>query len=402
MQHSAIREQFPIFQYHHPPLIYLDSAATTQKPAQVIEALTHFYTHQNANAHRGVYPLAWQASQVYEQARYKTQQYLNAAHPEEIIFTKGATESINLVAQSFLMPHLQKGDHVVVTAMEHHANLVPWQQACAQKGAVLKVVPVLEDGMLDYSVLSALLTEKVKMLACVHISNTLGTCNPIEAIIAEAHQKGIPVLIDAAQSAACLPLDVQALACDFLVFSGHKLYGPMGIGVLYGKQKWLDAMPPYQFGGGMIRTVQFENTTFNRLPHKFEAGTPNVAGAVGLMRAIQFIEEIGRASIWKHQQQLLSYATQQLAQLSEVTVLGNATEKGGIISFSVTGVHPHDVATFLGEKGIAIRAGHHCTQPLMAFYKVAATARISFGIYNMVDEIDRFIFHLKDLISFFK
>jgi cysteine desulfurase / selenocysteine lyase len=385
-----MRSQFPIFQ-NHPDLVYLDSASTTQKPMCVIEAEMNFYTHQNANIHRGVYDLAVTATQVYEATREKVQKFIHANASKEIIFTSGATEGINLVAQSFALPNLSKGDNIIISAMEHHGNLIPWQQICLQKKAELRIIPMNTEGVLELSSLDSLLNEKTKLLAVTHISNTLGTVNPIEEIINKAHQHNVPVLVDVSQSITSYVLDVQALDIDFLIFSAHKLFGPTGVGVLYGKEKYLTKMTPYKFGGDMIRDVSFEKTMFATLPNKFEAGTPNIAGVVGLGAAIEFVENIGRININNHMQSLLTYAETKLSSIDNLEIIGNATQKSGIISFILRGIHPHDVASILSSQNIAIRAGHHCTQPIMDFFELPGTNRVSFSIYNTFEDIDKLI-----------
>lgn len=350
-----------------------------------------FYVQQNANIHRGIYPIAVQATNAYEGVRKKVQSFVNAKFTHEIIFTSGATEGVNLVAQSFVLPQLNAGDNVVISAMEHHANLIPWQQICLIKQAELRVIPMNTEGVLELDKLDKLLDKHTKIVAITHISNTLGTINPIKKIIAKAHKQHIPVLIDAAQSSTTHLLDVQKLDIDFLVFSAHKLFGPTGVGVLYGKEKYLNAMPPYKFGGDMIRDVTFEKTIFAPLPNKFEAGTPNIAGVIGLGAAIDFIEKLGQNKIKKHVKILLDNATERLKQIENVEIIGNSKEKSGIISFILRGVHPHDVATILASNNVAIRSGHHCTQPIMDFYDIAGTNRVSFSIYNSIEDIDRLI-----------
>jgi cysteine desulfurase / selenocysteine lyase len=392
-----MRSKFPIFQ-NHPDLVYLDSASTTQKPMCVIEAEINFYTNQNANIHRGVYGLAVTATQVYEATREKVRKFINANASKEIIFTSGTTEGINLVAQSFALPNLHEGDNIIISAMEHHANLIPWQQICLQKKAELRIIPMNTEGVLEINELDNLLNEKTKLLAVTHVSNTLGTVNPIEEIINKAHQQNVPVLIDVAQSITSSVLNVQALDIDFLVFSAHKLFGPTGVGVLYGKEKYLTKMTPYKFGGDMIKDVSFEKTTFASLPNKFEAGTPNIAGVVGLGAAIDFVENIGRININNHIQSLLTYAETKLSSIDNLEIIGNATQKSGIISFILRGIHPHDVASILSSKNIAIRAGHHCTQPIMDFFNLPGTNRVSFSIYNTFEDIDKLIEAL-DLVN---
>jgi cysteine desulfurase / selenocysteine lyase len=385
-----MRSEFPIFQ-NHPDLVYLDSASTTQKPLSVIEAEMNFYTNQNANIHRGVYGLAVMATQVYEGTRDKVRKFINAHDSKEIIFTSGATEGINLVAQSFAFQNLEEGDNIIISAMEHHGNLIPWQQICLLKKAELRIIPMNTEGVLELNALDTLLNNKTKIIALTHISNTLGTVNPIEEIIKKAHQQNVPVLIDAAQSITSHILDVQTLDIDFLVFSAHKLFGPTGVGILYGKEKYLNSMSPYKFGGDMIKDVSFEKTSFASLPNKFEAGTPNIAGVVGLGAAIDFIENIGRLNIKSHIQSLLTYAETKLSAIENLKIIGKSPQKSGIISFLLRGIHPHDVASILSSQNIAIRAGHHCTQPIMDFYDLPGTNRVSFSIYNTFEDIDKLI-----------
>jgi cysteine desulfurase / selenocysteine lyase len=395
-----IKNKFPIFK-HHPELIYLDSASTTHKLKSVIQAEMRFYEQQNANIHRGIYPLAVAATNAYEGTREKVKSFVNAASTKEIIFTSGTTEGINLVAQSFVFPQLNAGDNVVISAMEHHANLIPWQQVCLMKKAELRVIPMDKQGVLVLNSLDRLLDKRTKIVAITHISNTLGTINPIKTIINKAHKKQIPVLIDAAQSIISHELNVQKLDIDFMVFSAHKMFGPTGVGILYGKEKYLANMPPYKFGGDMIRDVTFEKTIFAPLPNKFEAGTPNIAGIIGLGSAIDFIKKIGQNKIKRHLKMLLDNATHQLKQIENVEIIGNAPEKSGIISFILRGVHPHDVATILASNQVAIRSGHHCTQPIMDFYDIAGTNRVSFSIYNSIEDIDALIIAIKDVNKLF-
>jgi len=388
---TDIRREFPIFG-HYPDLAWLDNAATTQKPRQVLEAERYFYERQNANILRGIYPLAAAATEAFEAVREQTRAFLNARSTAEIIFTGGTTEGINLVAQCFVAGRLQEGDAVLVSILEHHANFVPWQQICRQKKARLLVAPVRRDGSLDLDALAKMMLEHgVRFLAIAHVSNTLGSVNPIAGIIAQAHRHGIPVLVDAAQSAAALPLDVQLLDADFLAFSGHKLFGPTGVGVLYGKQELLEQMPPYRFGGEMIRDVTFERTLFAPLPQKFEAGTPNIAGVMALGAALDFIRNLDREAMHRQVQTLLAYATDELRRIPGLEIVGQASVKAGILSFVLGDVHPHDVATILGEQQICIRAGHHCAQPLMDFMGMPGTARASFAFYNTEIEVERFV-----------
>ncbi|MBV6441432.1 MAG: cysteine desulfurase [Haliscomenobacteraceae bacterium CHB4] len=403
MNPVPFRHEFPIFQ-RHPDLVYLDSAATTQKPETVIEAERYFYEHLNANVHRGAYRLADEATTAYEAVREKMRVLLNVRDASEIIFTSGTTAGINLVAHCFAAVQISEGDAVVVSAMEHHANLIPWQQVCLRNKAKLLVVPVSPDGVLDMAEYENLLANEkvqVKMVAISHVSNALGTINPIESIVRLAQRHGAAVLVDAAQSIASHTLDVQALDLDFLVFSGHKMFGPTGTGVLYGKEKWLDAMPPWQFGGSMIRDVTFERTLFAPPPQKFEAGTPNLAGVAGLGAAVDWIQKTGRETIARHMRSLLEYATHRLNTVPGLRIIGQAPEKSGIISFLLDGIHPHDLSTFLDQSQICIRAGHHCAQPLMDLLEIPGTVRASFSIYNSEAEIDRLVEALHTAREFF-
>ncbi|MEM8888245.1 MAG: cysteine desulfurase [Bacteroidota bacterium] len=397
---TDIRGDFPIFQ-QHPELVYLDSAATSHKPEVVIKGIANFYRSENSNIHRGLYDLAVQSSAKYEAVRQKVADLIGAASEKEIIYTSGTTDSINLVAHGFLAQRLQAGDEVLITAMEHHANLIPWQMVCKWRGAKLRIIPLNEKGEIDLAAFKAMLNEQVKMLAVVHISNSLGSINPVEEMIAEAHKKDIPVLLDAAQSIAHLPLDVQALDCDFLAFSGHKMFGPTGIGVLYGKAAYLEEMEPVRFGGDMIRLVSYEDTTFAPVPQKFEAGTTNIAGVIGLGYAVDYLATFDRGEIHKRMKELRAYALDKLAEVPDIRIIGQSDHCSGIVSFMLGNVHPHDVATFLGTEQIAIRAGHHCTQPLMDLLEIPATTRASFSIYSKEEEIDRLASELKNIHSFF-
>ncbi|MBI1909135.1 MAG: cysteine desulfurase [Deltaproteobacteria bacterium] len=398
-----IREEFPILKQkiRGKPLVYLDNAATAQKPQAVIETLHQFYSVDNSNIHRGVHLLSERATEAYEEARAKIQLFINAGQSSQIIFTRGATEAINLVAQSYGRKNFQSGDEVLITAMEHHSNIVPWQIVCEATGAKLKVLPINDQGELLPGQLDKLLTKKTRLVSVTQMSNVLGTINPVKEIIRRCHQQGTPVLVDGAQAIAHLKIDVQDLDCDFYVFSGHKLYGPTGIGVLYGKARLLEEMPPYQGGGDMIRTVTFEKTTYNTLPYKFEAGTPHIAGAVGLGAAIQFISEIDFEAATKHEMDLLRYAELALRKIPALQLIGTAQEKASVISFTMEGIHPHDIGTILDQEGIAIRTGHHCAQPLMDRLGVVATARVSLAFYNTKEEIDLFIKGLKKVREVF-
>ena len=383
---QLIREEFPILQTKvrdKTPLVYLDNAATTQKPRAVIESINRFYSEQNGTVRRGVYFLSEQATASFEEARQTIANFINAPKSSEIIFTKGCTESINLVAQCFGAAFLQENDEVIISALEHHANIVPWQMACAQRKAKLKVISINQNGEIDLENFESLLTERVKIVAVSHISNALGSINPIKEIIQKAHKFNIPVLIDGAQAVPHCKIDVQDLDCDFYAFSGHKVYGPTGIGVLYGKTKYLEKMPPYQGGGDMIETVTFEKTTYAPLPAKFEAGTPAIAEAIGLAVAMNYLQTIGLDKIEIYEKQLLNYATDKMQEIPELKIIGNACQKASLISFVLEGVHPHDIGTILDQEfGIAVRAGHHCAQPVMKFFKVPATTRASFSFYN--------------------
>jgi cysteine desulfurase/selenocysteine lyase len=393
LQAQFWRTDFPILKtkVQGKPLVYLDNAATTQKPQTVIDAERDYYSNYNANVHRGVHSLSQRATDAYENARGKVQQLINAASPNEIIFVRGTTEAINLVAQSYGRSRLQAGDEIILSHMEHHSNIVPWQMLCQQTGAKLRVIPVDDLGELQMEIFETLLNERTRLVAVTHISNALGTINPVKAIIDLAHQRGVPVLLDGAQAIAHVAVDVQALDCDFYAFSAHKLYGPTGVGVLYGKAALLEAMPPYQGGGDMIRSVSFEETTYNTLPYKFEAGTPNIAGVIGLGVAIDYVSSIGFEALVSHEQALLSYATPSLAAVPGLRIIGSARKKTGILSFVLEGVHPHDIGTILDGEGVAIRAGHHCTMPLMERFGVPATARASFALYNTRQEVDALV-----------
>jgi cysteine desulfurase/selenocysteine lyase len=390
---EAVRRDFPILQqqvYGH-PLVYLDNAATSQKPRSVIDAISHYYESGNANIHRGVHYLSEHATEEHEAARRTVQAFLNAADKREIIFVRSATEGINLVAQSYGRKHVGAGDEVLITTMEHHSNIVPWQILCEEKGAKLRVVPINDRGELEMDELPKLLTPQTKLVAVTHVSNALGTINPIRRIIELAHSVNIPVIVDGAQAVPHTKVDVQELDADFYVFSGHKVYGPTGIGVLYGKRALLEAMPPYQGGGDMIRSVTFEKTLYNDLPYKFEAGTPNIGGAIGLGVAIDYVTNLGIENIAAHEHDLLVYATEALSAISDIRLIGTAAQKAAVISFLIEGIHPHDIGTILDREGIAIRTGHHCAQPVMQCFKIPATARASFALYNTKAEVDALV-----------
>jgi cysteine desulfurase/selenocysteine lyase len=400
---ARIRKDFPILERtaRGKPLVYIDNAATTQKPRAVIDAVTRYYTSYNANVHRGLHELSEQATEAYEEARTRTQRFVGATDRREIVFVRGATEGINLVAQSYARPRLREGDEILVTEMEHHSNLVPWQLVCEQTGARLRVLPFDDRGELLLGQLDELLTDRTRLLAVTHASNALGTINPVRRIVETAHAAGVAVLIDGAQAAPHLRVDVEELGCDFYVFSGHKCYGPTGIGALYGRAELLDEMPPYQAGGEMIRTVTFERTTYHDLPHKFEAGTPNVAGAVGLRAAIDYLSGLDRAAVAAHEMDLLAYATEKVSEVPGIHLTGTAEEKVSIVSFVLQGVHAHDVGTILDQEGIAARAGHHCTQPVMQHFGVPATTRASFGLYNTRREVDQLVSGLHRVLEIF-
>ena len=400
---QRIRRDFPILsqKIHGMPLVYLDNAATTQKPISVIEAERDLYERFYANIHRGVHWLSVESTEAYERVRETVRGLLHAAEAREIVFTRGTTEAINLVAATYGRTHVGAGDEVLITALEHHSNIVPWQMLCEEKGAKLKVAPIDLRGELILEELERLLSDRTKIVAVSHVSNALGTVNPIGEIVRLAHAKGIPVLVDGAQAAPHLEVDVQALDCDFYAISGHKIYGPTGVGVLYGKARLLDAMPPYQGGGDMISSVTFEKTTYNVLPYKFEAGTPNIAGGIGLKAAIDYVHGIGLSEIRRYEEGLLTLATEKVGAIPGVRLIGTAREKAAVLSFTVEGVHPHDVGTVLDRQGVAVRTGHHCAQPVMDFFKVPATARASFAFYNTPEEVDALVAGLHEVKRMF-
>jgi len=388
-----IRAQFPAIhqEVNGRPLVYFDNGATSQKPQMVIDAITHYYSKENSNIHRGVHFLSQQATYKYEVSREAVRRFINAGSIEEIIFTRGTTEAINLVSSCLARSLFKTGDEIIISAIEHHSNIVPWQMACEQSGAILKVIPVLDSGELDMDTYRDLLNEKTKLVAVNHISNALGTVNPIEELIPLAHAKGALVLIDGAQAVPHAKVDVQALNADFYCFSAHKMYGPTGVGILYGKKDILEKMPPYQGGGEMIKEVKFEGSTYNDLPFKFEGGTPNIAGGIGLEAAIRFMEELGVENIAKQEADLLAYATEKLKAIGGIRFIGEAKNKAGLVSFLMEGIHPYDAGTTLDKLGIAIRTGHHCTQPVMDYFGIPGTMRASFAVYNTKEEIDIFI-----------
>jgi cysteine desulfurase/selenocysteine lyase len=390
---EAIRRDFPVLarEVNGKPLCYLDNAASSQRPHAVIDAISSYYETSHANVHRGVHRLSQEATDLFEGARETLRRFVNARSTREIIFVRGTTEAINLVAQSFARPRLQPGDEIVISWLEHHANIVPWQMVCEQTGARLRVIPITRSGEVDFEAFLALLNDRTRLLALAHVSNALGTVVPVERFIAEARRRGIPVLLDGAQAAPHMAVDVQALDCDFYAFSGHKMCGPTGIGVLYGRESLLQAMPPWQGGGDMILAVSFERTVYNELPYKFEAGTPHIAGAIGLARAVDYLEGIGLERIAAAEHELLEYATERLTAIPGLTVVGTAPEKAAVVSFTLGRVHPHDLGTILDAEGVAIRTGHHCAMPVMDFFGVPATARASFAFYNTRAEIDRLV-----------
>ena len=388
---EQIRAQFPILhqQVNKHPLVYMDNAATTQKPQVVLDALNNYYTSYNSNIHRGVHALAEKATTAFEETRKAAQRFLNAAEPQEVIFTKGCTDGINLVASSWGRANVQQGDEIIITTMEHHSNIVPWQMLCQERGASLRVVPITDAGEMQMEAFDQLLSKKTKLVSVVHASNALGTVNPVQEIIQKAHAVGAVVLLDGAQAASHLEVDVQALDVDFYVMSGHKVYGPTGTGLLYGKRRLLEAMPPYQGGGEMIKEVSFEGTTYNDIPFKFEAGTPNIADIVAFRYALDWVEEVGKANIAAHEQQLLQRANELLTQIPGLQLVGTAREKVSVVSFVLEGVHPFDIGMMLDARGIAIRTGHLCTQPLMKRLNIEGTARASFAVYNSMEEVER-------------
>ncbi|QDE66584.1 cysteine sulfinate desulfinase [Myxococcus xanthus] len=401
---KQVREDFPILhqEVRGRPLVYLDSAATAQKPQAVIDALVRFYQHDNANVHRGVHVLSERATEAYEGARETVRRFINARDVKEVVFVRGTTEAINLVAQTYGRKHIGAGDEVLITQMEHHANIVPWRMLCEQTGAVLKVIPVDDRGELVLDAVDALLTERTRILAVTHVSNALGTVAPVKELTRRAHAKGIPVLVDGAQAVTHFPVDVQDLGCDFYAFSGHKMFGPTGIGVLYGRKEMLEAMPPYQGGGDMILSVTMEKVTYNRVPYRFEAGTPNLEGAVGLAAAIRYLEALGMENVAAHDRELLAYATQALESVPGLRMVGTAREKSGVLSFMLADIHPHDVGTILDREGICIRTGHHCAQPVMQHFKVPATSRASLALYNTREDVDALVRGLHKVLEVFQ
>jgi len=390
---ERVRADFPALHQNvkGKPLVYLDSAASAQKPRQVLDAMTRLYSHDYANIHRGVHELSERATKAYENARLKGLRFLNASSEREIIFVRGTTEGINLVAQTYGRANVGEGDEVLITHMEHHSNIVPWQMLCEEKKAFLRVVPIDDRGDMDMDAFLKLLGSRTKIVSLAHVSNALGTVNPVQTVVELAHERGVPVLVDGAQAAPHLPIDVAALGCDFYTVSGHKMFGPSGIGILYGRESLLEKMPPYQGGGDMIASVTFEKTTYNRLPFRFEAGTPHIAGAVGLGAAIDYLNEIGLDAICAYEEELLDYGTVQLRTVPGLRIIGEARHKASVLSFVLDGIHPHDIGTILDQEGIAVRTGHHCAQPVMDRFGVPATARASLALYNTREDIDRIV-----------
>ena len=400
---KSIKSDFPTLnqKINGNDLIYLDSAATTQKPVSVIEAIESYYKLINSNIHRGVHTLSGKATEAYENARSKVAEFIKANSRKEIIFVRGATEAINLVAHSYVKPILKEGDQIIISQMEHHANIVPWQIICEERKAELRIIPINHEGELLLSEFKDLINEKTKFISINHVSNTLGTVNPVEKIVKIAHSKEIKIMIDGAQAVQHMPLNIEKLGADFYCFSGHKMYAPTGIGVLFGKKELLEKMPPYQGGGDMIKSVTFEKTIYNDIPNRFEAGTPNISGAIGLGAAIDYITKVDMYDIAEHEKELLDYATQEIKKIEEVTVIGNSSEKASVLSFVIDKIHPHDIGTIMDKHGVAIRTGHHCTQPIMDFYEISATARASFGIYNSKEDVDKMIYSIKKTIEVF-
>jgi cysteine desulfurase/selenocysteine lyase len=399
-----VRQDFPLLaqKVHGKPLVYLDNAATTQKPQAVLDTMTRYYLELNANVHRGVHLLSQKATDAYEQVRSKVRQFIRAREEREIVFVRGATEGVNLVARTFGRARVKAGDEILISALEHHSNIVPWQMLCEEAGAHLRVIPMSDSGELIWEGFEKLLTSRTRLLAVVHVSNALGTINPVKEMIRLAHARQVPVLVDGAQAVSHLPVDVQDLDCDFYVFSAHKVYGPTGIGVLYGKAEWLESMPPFLGGGDMIRSVSFEKTTFNEIPYKFEAGTPAIAEVIGMGAALDYLKGIGMESIARHEQDLLDYASRAIQVLHPLRLVGTAAKKASVLSFLLDGIHPHDIGTILDQEGIAIRSGHHCAQPVMDRLGIPATARASFAFYNTREEIDALVAGIRKAQQIFR
>ena len=401
---DRVRKDFPILDrtVHDRPLVYLDNAASSQKPNAVIDTVAHYYRHSHANIHRGVHQLSEEATAQYEAARDKVARFLGAARAAEIVFVRGTTEAINLVAQAFLRPRIREGDEILITHLEHHSNIVPWQMVCAQTGAVLRVAPINQAGEVELDAFEELLSDRTRLVAVSHVSNALGTVNPVREMARLARRAGATVLLDGAQAVPHLRVDVGELDCDFYAFSSHKVYGPTGVGALYGRFELLDPMEPYQGGGEMIREVRFDGTTYNDVPYKFEAGTPNIAGTIGLGAALDYLNELGIDAVAAHEQRLLEYATEQVSQVGGVRLIGTAKEKAGVLSFTLGDIHPHDIGTILDREGVAVRTGHHCAQPVMDFFGIPATTRASFAAYNSFEEIDRLVSGLAVVKDFFE
>jgi len=400
---DRVRDDFPVLRekVNGHPLVYLDNAATSQKPQSVIDAIRHYYESDNANVHRGVHTLSQRATAAYEGARETIRAFINAERAEEIVFVRGTTEGINLVASTYAREYVDPGDEVLITAMEHHSNIVPWQMLCDSAGATLRVAPISHEGDIILDEFHTLLTDRTKIVALTHIANAIGTVNPIKELIAAAHERNIPVLVDGAQAIPHIPVDVCDLGADFYALSAHKAYGPTGMGAVYVRREFLESMPPYQGGGDMIASVSFEKTTYNRIPHRFEAGTPNIAGAIGMAAALDYLSILGMDNVAAYEDDVVAYALEAVAAIPGVTIIGTPQHRAGVISFTIEGVHPHDAGTILDGEGIAIRAGHHCSQPLMEFYGVPATNRASFGIYNNRDDADRLVAGIKKVIEVF-
>ncbi len=398
---AGCRHHFPLLRQlvNGKPLVYFDNAATSQKPQVVIDAMVKYYETENSNIHRGVHYLSERATQAYERVRAKVKAFVNAEDQREIIFVRGTTEAINLVAHSFGKIHVHPGDEILVSAMEHHSNIVPWQILCEERDATLKVIPMNDRGELLMDEYERLLSDRTRIVAVTHVSNALGTINPVKDIVAKAHARGIPVLVDGAQAVPHMHVDVRDLDCDFYAFSAHKMFGPTGVGILYGKRRWLEAMPPYQGGGDMIKSVTFEKTIYNDLPYKFEAGTPNIGGGIGLGAAIDYLHELDLGGVQQLEHDLLAYATEKILTIPGVRIIGTAAQKAAVLSFTMEGIHPHDIGTILDVEGVAIRTGHHCAQPVMQFFGVPATARASFAFYNTKEEVDAFIKALHKVIE---
>ena len=404
MLFEDIKDNFPILdqQINGEKIVYLDNAATTQKPKNVINSLINYYSKNNSNIHRGVHTLSQKATEDYEESRKIIANFIGASSSKEIIFVRGATEAINLIANSYVKPLLKKDDEIIISQMEHHANIVPWQMICEEKKAKLKIIPINKNGELNLKKFNEIINKKTKFISINHVSNSLGTINPIKEIIKTAHQNKIKIMIDGAQAIQHLEINMNEIDADFYCFSGHKMYAPTGIGILYGKKEILEQMRPYQGGGDMIKSVTFEKTIYNDIPNRFEAGTPNIAGAIALGKAIEYLNEIGISNIAKHESHLLNYATSKLNKINKIKIIGKAKEKAAVISFVIDGIHPHDIGTIMDSHGIAIRTGHHCTQPIMDFYNIPATARASFAIYNTTKDIDKLIEAIKKCIEVFK